>query len=87
VRCLQLYDKKHPENKRPTISGEALDLILQENNSPEISTEVLEQKEIIKWDNENGLYIWIGGEYIRYLRKEIASTLWILIASEEANGC
>jgi hypothetical protein len=84
ARCLQIFYQRCFENSRCTISLEKLNEIIRTKGAPDLSISFFEQREIVNYDNEYNCYNWMGGEYTRHLRKEIAATLWLLIGGENA---
>ncbi len=85
IRCLQIYYKRCFEDSKLTITKDQLVKILKDNTSSKsITINNLQEKEIIEFDSKSELYFWKSTKYSRHLRNEIASTLWLLIGSEEA---
>ena len=50
----------------------------------EVKADFLIERDIIGFDVKSDVYYWKGNEYLRHLRNEIASTLWLLVGGEEA---
>lgn len=83
-RCLQIYHRKCFENAQLTISPEKLNEVIEAKGSPELSSNYFEKNGLVAYDKESSLFIWRGGDCERYLSNEIAATLWLLIAGENA---
>lgn len=84
IRCLQLYYQKCFFESKLTITKDRVENILSKFNLDGLTIDFLVEKEVIGFDKEKEVYYWIGGEYSRHLRNEIASTLWLLMGGENA---
>lgn len=80
VRCLQVYYERCFKDAKLTITQTELENVLSEFASIEVTIEFLKEQKIVSFDEKNNIYNWnSGNEYIRHLRNEIASTLWLLV--------
>lgn len=85
VRCLQIYFQNCFENEQPSITGIELNDILKKYAPKQITINFLKEKNIIDYNIEGNVFYWKGqNDYSRYLKNEIASTLWLLIGGENA---
>lgn len=84
IRCLEIYSQRCFEDAKPTITNDELEKILNDHASKDITIDNLVEKEIVGIDSKIGLYYWKENKYSRYLRNEIASTIWLLVGGEEA---
>jgi hypothetical protein len=84
IKCLSIYQEKCFSNARLYISKERLEALLKKHSPKEINIDFLITKQVIGLAEENGLYFWKINEYIRHIRNEIASTIWILIGGSGA---
>ncbi len=85
IRCLQIYYKRCFENAKLSISKSKLTEILANFASQEVTAAFLIERKIIKQGFEADYYCWCDHDYVRHLRKEIASTLWLLVGNEDAD--
>jgi len=83
-RCLQIYYNKYFEIAQLTIFPEKLKEVIETTGSPELSCAYFEKNGLVAYNKESSLFIWRGGDCERYLSNEIAATLWLLIAGENA---
>lgn len=83
--CLQGYYKKYFEKSRLTITKDKLENIIDDFKNEEINIEYLLEIEIIEKSDNADLFYYCNNKYERYLRNEIAATLWLLIGGEEAS--
>lgn len=84
IRCLQIYYDKCFKDSRLTISKIELENILNKFALIELTIDFLIEIEVIGFNEKAENYYWRGGEYTRHLNTEIASTLWLLVAGENA---
>lgn len=84
IRCLQIYYNNSYNNSKLSISLKKLNEIIRTKGSNRISISFLEQRDIIGYDSSKEYFYWKDNEYVRHLRNEIASTLWLLVGGEEA---
>ena len=84
IRCLQIYSQRCFEDSKLTIGKDELEKVLSNHVSNEITIDFLIERDVVGLDSRSELYYWIGNEYSRHLRNEIASTLWLLVGGEIA---
>ncbi|MDB5223924.1 MAG: hypothetical protein JWN83_2591 [Chitinophagaceae bacterium] len=84
IRCLQIYYNKSFNDSKLSISLEKLNEIIRTKGSALLSIKFFEERDIIGYDSVNGYFYWKDNEYIRHLRNEIASTLWLFVGGEES---
>lgn len=83
VHCLRVYYERCFKDAKLTITQSELENVLSESASNEVTIEFLKEQKIVSFDEKNNIYNWhSGNEYIRHLRNEIASTLWLLVSGE-----
>lgn len=78
VHCLQFYYLQCFEDVRPSISEATLINLLGRYAASEVDIKFLVARGILL-KVQNDVYVWKSNDYIRYLKNEIASTLWILV--------
>lgn len=85
VRCLQIYYQRCFEKRKLTIEQFELEDILKKYAPKKITIDYLKESGVIELKKENNLFYWKRqNDYSRYLRNEIASTLWLLIGGKNA---
>jgi hypothetical protein len=83
-RCLQNYYKKYFDNNRLTITKNGLELVL-ENIAPRgLTLSYFDDHELLKYEKTKDLYEWKDFHNGHYLTNEIAASLWLLCAGENA---
>lgn len=83
VECLQIFQEKSFNNSRLFISKVKLNEVLSKQ---EVNLNYLLEKGVITFDSDKDVYSWLGGEYSRHLRNEIAATIWIKIGGDGATN-
>lgn len=86
THCLQRYYQICNTNENIFISKDILNVVLKEQGFKEVTENFLCDRKIIEYDTENKIYYWTEEQkYTRYLKNEIASTLWLVICGENAS--
>lgn len=87
IKCLQSYYRKCFEESELTISGDELHAALRDTSVEPFGIHFLLERHIVALDPETGNYFWMSqNDYARHLRNEIASTLWLFCAGENATA-
>jgi hypothetical protein len=84
IRCLQIYFERCFQDSRLTISRIALENVISKFALQKLTIDFLIGIEVIRFNSDDNIYYWEGGEYSRHLKNEIASTLWLLVGGENA---
>lgn len=83
LRCLSEFYSQYNSDNKASITKKQLSTILQDSN---VDIPFLEKQEIIELSSrQSNIYTWKAHDYMRYLRNEVASTLWILLYDESQN--
>ena len=84
VKCLLIFYQKCYYNPMLIIDSNILDEVL-EKFSNEIDKKFLINNKILEYNENDNSYVWIDNEYLRQLKNEIFSTIWLSSCGEEAN--
>jgi len=83
VNFLRFFYANNPDEFRPSICRAELDTILDGFVPKQITVDFLIENEIFGVNLDTHIYFWKESEYSRHLRNEIASTIWLLLKSED----
>lgn len=81
LRCLKEFYTQYNSDTLASITKKELLFILQDFN---VDIQFLEEREIIVQDSDiNNVYNWKAYKYMRYLRNEVLSTIWLLAYNQK----
>ncbi len=83
-RCLQNYYKKYFHNTSLTITKNELESVLEDVAPRGLTLNYFDDHELLNYEKLKDLYEWKGLHNQGYLTNEIAASLWLLCAGEDA---